>query len=379
MVDRRPLHVVYETHSTTLDNEAGVATGWRPGELSDRGRREAVELGARRADPLPDLVVSSDLARAVETVELAFAGSPVERRTDPRLRECDYGALTGMPVARMEAERASHVDVPWPGGTSYRQVADAMRALLEDLAAELPGGRVLLVGHAAPRYALDHLASGRPLESAVAAPFAWRPGWEWSWHGEPATIDLLDGAGASAELNAFTEVYRAAFTAPGYDEPPEAVARFRDEQLPLHAGREGFRCAVARVAGEPVGFSYGYTGRPGQWWSDQVVATVPPELAQQWLDGHFEVVELALAPRHQGSGLAAALHDVLLRGLPHDRALLTTYDDDRPAPRLYRRLGWQLLHRHAIGGSDLYGLDLRTWPGRPRPAEGTGGVAGGTG
>jgi hypothetical protein len=42
-------------------------------------------------------------------------------------------------------------------------------------------------------------------------------------------------------------------------------------------------------------------------------------------------------------GLACALHDALLLDLPQHRALLTTYRDDRPAPRLYRRLGWSLL------------------------------------
>jgi len=39
------ISLVYETHSTTLDNEAGVATGWLPGELSPAGRGGARELG----------------------------------------------------------------------------------------------------------------------------------------------------------------------------------------------------------------------------------------------------------------------------------------------------------------------------------------------
>jgi hypothetical protein len=50
----------------------------------------------------------------------------------------------------------------------------------------------------------------------------------------------------------------------------------------------------------------------------------------------------------------------LLLGLPHRRALLTTYADDRPAPRLYRRLGWQRLATGVFDGSDLWGLDLRS-------------------
>jgi 2,3-bisphosphoglycerate-dependent phosphoglycerate mutase len=45
-----PVSVVFETHSITVDNERGVATGWLPGELSERGRDLSRELGRRRAD-----------------------------------------------------------------------------------------------------------------------------------------------------------------------------------------------------------------------------------------------------------------------------------------------------------------------------------------
>jgi alpha-ribazole phosphatase/probable phosphoglycerate mutase len=33
------IEVVFETHSTTVDNEEGRATGWLPGQLSGRGRQ----------------------------------------------------------------------------------------------------------------------------------------------------------------------------------------------------------------------------------------------------------------------------------------------------------------------------------------------------
>ncbi len=45
---------------------------------------------------------------------------------------------------------------------------------------------------------------------------------------------------------------------------------------------------------------------------------------------------------------------------PHERALLSTYADDRPAPRLCARLGWQRLVRGVLDGdSDFWGRDLR--------------------
>ncbi|HEX2499780.1 MAG: GNAT family N-acetyltransferase [Actinomycetes bacterium] len=158
--------------------------------------------------------------------------------------------------------------------------------------------------------------------------------------------------------NELAAIYRAAFGAPGYNEPPEAAERFRTEQLPGHADRTGFRCVVARLDGRVVGFAYGHTGEFGQWWTDWVASRAPVEVVAEWLGGHFEFVELAVDPLVQGSGIGQALHDRLLAGLPHRRAVLATYRDDRAAPRLYRRSGWRLLMPGLDASSDLYGLEL---------------------
>ncbi|MFM6847898.1 MAG: histidine phosphatase family protein [Terrabacter sp.] len=167
------VELVYETHAITEDNEAGIATGWLPGRLSERGRALAVELGQRRPAAGFDAVWTSDLARAVETAELAYAGSGVPLDVDARLRECDYGALNGCPVTELERVRLDHIDVPFPGGgQSYRDVVDATARLLADLRREHDGGRVLVIGHSANRWALQHLLDGEPLERVVGAPFA---------------------------------------------------------------------------------------------------------------------------------------------------------------------------------------------------------------
>jgi alpha-ribazole phosphatase/probable phosphoglycerate mutase len=169
------IELVYETHSTTTDNETEVATGWLPGELSAAGREQARLLGERR--PGVDAVFTSDLGRALETVELAFGGRDVEILHDWRLRECDYGALNGAPAAELEV--AKHVDVPYPGGESYREVVARVESFLADLRRGWDGKRVVVVSHAAPRWALQHLLEGVPLEELVGAPFGWQPGWEF--------------------------------------------------------------------------------------------------------------------------------------------------------------------------------------------------------
>jgi len=173
--------VVYETHSTSEHNEAGIATGWLGGALSAAGRAQAIELGERRRDDGIELVVASDLWRAVETAAIAFEGSGIPLRVDWRLRECDYGRLTAMPRTVLDEQRVRRVDEPWPGGESWRQAVARVSSFLD----EVRGKRVLLIGHVATRWALDHRVNGRPLEELAAEEFDWQPGWEYELDAMP--------------------------------------------------------------------------------------------------------------------------------------------------------------------------------------------------
>ena len=51
-----------------------------------------------------------------------------------------------------------------------------------------PAGGLLLIGHTATRWALDHLLDGRTLEQVVTAPFDWREGWEYDLDPSPRAI-----------------------------------------------------------------------------------------------------------------------------------------------------------------------------------------------
>jgi 2,3-bisphosphoglycerate-dependent phosphoglycerate mutase len=124
-------------------------------------------------------VFTSDLRRAVETVEIAFAGSAVPVIADARLRECDYGSMNGMPRAELDALRRSKIDEPWPGGESWREAVERVEGFLQQLRDTRAGERVLVVGHVATRWALDHFANGIALEALVDEPFAWQEGWEY--------------------------------------------------------------------------------------------------------------------------------------------------------------------------------------------------------
>lgn len=173
------VEIVYETHSLSTDNESGNATGWLDGQLSARGKELAKGLGERRRNDAIAAVFTSDLGRAVETAEIAFGESRIPIHRDWRLRECNYGKLNGEPVARFEGEPLRRIDEPYPGGESYRQVVERVRSFLDELPADLDGSRIVVIGHAATRWALEHLLEGTPLEDVVGAPFQWQEGWNY--------------------------------------------------------------------------------------------------------------------------------------------------------------------------------------------------------
>lgn len=173
------IEVVFETHSTTTDNERGRATGWLPGELSGQGMEQARLLGQRRQGNGISVVFCSDLGRAVQTASIAFASSAVPVLLDWRLRECDYGQRAGMPASELHAGRRAHLHDPYPGGESWRQAINRVGWFLRDLPPRWEGQRILVIGHVATRWGLDHHIGGVPLEHLAEEDFAWQEGWEY--------------------------------------------------------------------------------------------------------------------------------------------------------------------------------------------------------
>ena len=173
------IELVFETHSTTVDNEQGRATGWLPGQLSELGQAQARELGRRRSGDRITAVFSSDLARAAQTASIAFAHSSLPVLYDWRLRECDYGQRNGMPTTELHADRHEHMDRPYPGGESWRQAITRVGRFLTDLPLRWNGQRILVIGHVGTRWGLDHYLGAVPLEDLIGQGFTWQEGWEY--------------------------------------------------------------------------------------------------------------------------------------------------------------------------------------------------------
>jgi broad specificity phosphatase PhoE len=179
------MQIVFETHSTSEDNERGIATGWLPGRLSERGRIQARELGGRRDRDGLAAVFCSDLKRATETVTMAFAGGDIPIFLDWRLRECNYGDQNGQPTQEVHRDRGLRLETPYPDGESWMSAVARVGGVLPDLWARWPDSRLLIVGHVATRWALDYYLCGARLEDLAQAEFSWKPGWEYEWDGRP--------------------------------------------------------------------------------------------------------------------------------------------------------------------------------------------------
>jgi len=176
------VNVVFETHSWSTDNDIGTATGWNHGRLSERGRKLAAELGDRRRDDGVALVFTSDLARALETAQIAFAGTGIPILSDWRLRECNYGSQNGMSAKQLHRERTNFLFQPYPDGESWEMALERVGWFLDDVLRRHDSDRILVIGHVATRWGLQHYVDGTPLAELEATDFAWGHGWEYVVH-----------------------------------------------------------------------------------------------------------------------------------------------------------------------------------------------------
>lgn len=173
------MKVIFESHATTVDNEAGLASGWNDVALSEIGELQAKNLGQRYADVEINAIFCPDLQRGYRTAQLAFPDvDPTFLFMDWRLRECDYGKMTRAPKDQVDQEKLHRIDKSFPGGESYQQTMERMGSFIADLKKQ-DFKTVLIIGSRATHYGLDHFIGGKSIEEAVGTKFKLQPGWEY--------------------------------------------------------------------------------------------------------------------------------------------------------------------------------------------------------
>lgn len=169
--------IIFESHGTTFDNENEISSGHADAKLSPLGRKQAKELGERYKNKHLEAIFCSDLSRSYETGKIAFDKTDIPIIKDKRLRECDYGDFTQHPSEEVKQFKKKYIKTPFPNGESYEQTAKRMKDFLRDLLLNYDGKTVMIIGHRATQYGLEHWIKGLPLEEIVTAPWQWQPGW----------------------------------------------------------------------------------------------------------------------------------------------------------------------------------------------------------
>ncbi|MDT4936904.1 MAG: hypothetical protein QOG80_575 [Pseudonocardiales bacterium] len=162
-----------------------------------------------------------------------------------------------------------------------------------------------------------------------------------------ATVQQWTATQFAQHVDEAMAIYVEAMHYPHYTGTQRAVTARR------HTSNDGFACRAVMDDDERlVGFGYGYTTRPGQWWHDLVRRSMPVDMADDWLIDAFELSELHVLPAFHGYGLGYRLVTELAGELPHHTMLLSTPDADTRAFRLYRGLGFVDLARHYLFPGD---------------------------
>lgn len=171
--------LIYFVHGTTTDNASKLCSGWKEAMLNDLGREQAIKLGETAKNIKFDIIITSDLKRAIESSELAFPN--LEKITDSRLRECNYGDLDGK--SKQLVIYDDHIYEPFPNGESLNDVEKRIKDFINFIKENYKGKTIGIVAHRAPQLAFEVLTKNISWQEAINNDWRktgdWQPGWEY--------------------------------------------------------------------------------------------------------------------------------------------------------------------------------------------------------
>ena len=151
-------------HGQTVENLSRIFQVHLPGTLTEQGKKQAMDLGESLRNIALDAVVSSDLQRVVDTVQLAVGDRLLPWQQTTLLREIDWGPWTGLSVGSVDLSNP-------PAGVETRQMMyDRAGAFLDYLWQHYDGKRVLVVAHGQINRCLEARITGVPLEELRTVP-----------------------------------------------------------------------------------------------------------------------------------------------------------------------------------------------------------------
>ncbi len=170
---RGDTHLIAIRHGETEWNSQGRFQGHLNSALNREGLAQAEALAERLAGERFDLLLSSDLGRALETARVIAMRSGHEIVVDPRLRERNMGIFQGLTPAEAVARhpdeyarfRTGDPDYVIPEGESMRQFFGRSVACFTELAARHAGRTLAAITHGGVLAMLYRHARAMPLET----------------------------------------------------------------------------------------------------------------------------------------------------------------------------------------------------------------------
>jgi len=141
-------------HGQTEDNKNHTFSGFRQSDLTERGIEEARQIGETLKDEKVTKAYQSDQIRSQHTLELVLNGyhQGVEVITEPRIKERDYGDLTGKNKDEIAKEFPDQYplwhrsyNVPPPNGESIKMVEVRAMSFLNDILPTLKPDDVVFI------------------------------------------------------------------------------------------------------------------------------------------------------------------------------------------------------------------------------------------
>jgi probable phosphoglycerate mutase len=169
-------------HSRTVWNEKKMLQGQQDSPLSSKGQQMAIAWGKQLSSFGWDMILSSDLGRAVATAELINTSLNIPIHTNKKLREQDWGRWTGLTLEEIKKDEKrklkQEIKKGWfftpPGGESRKQVLNRATSAIVDCGIENPEKKILVLCHEGVIKCLIYSVLQRdflPDEKKILAPY----------------------------------------------------------------------------------------------------------------------------------------------------------------------------------------------------------------
>jgi GNAT superfamily N-acetyltransferase len=150
------------------------------------------------------------------------------------------------------------------------------------------------------------------------------------------TFRLLDGRQAATNASELQALHAEVCTDDG--------VAFEDRFV-VQRRQPGFVLAEARHGGYLVGYAFGMPLRPSTDWWRYLTTPLPDGVTAEHPGRTFALAELVVRASWRRQGIGRALHDLILRDRPEERATLAIPPAAAPAQNAFRNWGWRKVAR----------------------------------